>query len=480
MSKLSKKAKQNSEQIKQKFVSEDIIEKQVRVGAKNIITLYSRGLVDVALVSDTVMRPLNNIKQYPKSKIEDFILSKIIFPEIETKDTIDEIIDELTHGKVVVLADGAEKAFVLALDKMKERSIAEPPTSAVLKGPREGFVENFKTNVALIKKIIAHPSLKNETLKIGKYTKTTVSLVYIDGVCDRNIVDKVKEKLNKINIDAVIDSFYVSQFLEEHPYSMFKQIGNSEKPDVVSAKVLEGRVAIIVDGSPIVLTIPYMLMEDIQNSDDYYSQHSRASLLRWLRLSCCLITMMLPALYISIQLYHYKVMPLTFLITIINSTQNIPFTPFMEILFVLILFEILYEASLRMPQYLGIALSVVGALILGDTAVKAGLISSPAVMIVAISGITLYTIPDQSVQLSLLRFAYTIFGGILGFYGIIILSLFLIIYLNDFDNYNTPYLAPYAPYVKNDIKDGMFKRDIITMKTRPKSFKNKNKVRLKK
>ena len=180
---------------------------------------------------------------------------------------------------------------------------------------------------------------------------------------------------------------------------MFKQIGNSEKPDIVCAKLLEGRVAILVDGSPMVLTVPFLYIEDIQSSDDYYSDNTRASFVRWVRMISIVISILTPALYIAIILHHYKAIPLKFLITIINTTKGLPLTPFAEILFVLLLFEILYEASLRMPKYLGMALSIVGALILGDTAVKAGLISPPAVMIVAISGLSIYCIPDQAPQL---------------------------------------------------------------------------------
>jgi spore germination protein KA len=251
---------------------------------------------------------------------------------------------------------------------------------------------------------------------------------------------------------------------------MFKQIGNSEKPDIVAAKLLEGRVAIIVDGSPMVLTVPFIYIEDIQNSDDYYSNNKRASFVRWIRLISIFISILTPALYIAIILHHYKAIPLKFLITIINTTKGLPLTPFAEILFVLLLFEILYEASLRMPKYLGMALSIVGALILGDTAVKAGLISPPAVMIVAISGLSIYCIPDQAPQLYLLRLLYTFAGGVLGLFGIIALSIFFLMYLNDFDSYGGAYFAPIAPLVFDDLKDSLVRTNIKGFKTRPKSI----------
>ena len=267
----------------------------------------------------------------------------------------------------------------------------------------------------------------------------------------------------------------MSSYLEEHKHSMFKQIGNNEKPDITASKLLEGRIAIIVDGSPMVLTVPFVYLEDLQSGDDYYNNNARASFVRWIRIISIFVSILTPGLYIAIVLHHYKAIPLKFLITIVNTTKGLPLTPFAEILFVLLLFEILYEASLRMPKYLGLALSIVGALILGDTAVQAGLISPPAVMIVAISGLTIYCIPDQAPQLYILRMLYTFAGGMLGFFGIICLTIFLISYLSDFDNYGSPYFAPLSPYIKNDNKDFLYKADIVDMNTRPLSIKNNRK-----
>jgi spore germination protein KA len=306
-----------------------------------------------------------------------------------------------------------------------------------------------------------------------------VVVVYIDGIADKKVVDAVKKRISSIDIDGVLDSHYIAQYLEERKNSMFKQVGNSEKPDIVAGKLLEGRVAVLVDGSPIALTVPFIFIEDIQSSEDYYNNNKRASFVRWIRLISIFISVLSPSLYIAIILHHYKAIPLKFLITIINTTKGLPLTPFAEILFVLLLFEILYEASLRMPKYLGMALSIVGALILGDTAVKAGLISPPAVMIVAISGLCIYCVPDQAPQLYLLRLLFTFAGGALGIFGITALGIFLLMYLCDFDSYGGAYFAPVAPLIKGDLKDAMMRTHITDMKTRPKSFnKNtKNKIR---
>lgn len=456
----------------------ELVKKEIKVGNKTLILFYMLGMSDTQMIADFIIKPCvmyDGVDVGP----DQFLKSVLFCGEIEKSGDIDEGIEKLAHGHSLLFFPDAKEFLYMATDKTKERALSEPPTSSVLQGPRQGFVENIKTNIGLIKKILATPSLKSENLSVGRYTKTSVAIMYLDGICDKKLVEKVKKRIKEIDIDGIIDSFYVSSFLEEHPESFFKQIGNAEKPDIVCAKLLEGRLAIIVDGSPMVLTLPYMLFEDFQKSGDYYNSSLRATMLRWLRLFSLVVTVALPGMYVAIQLYHYKVFPLTFLITIVNSTQGIPLSPFAEILFVLILFEILYEASLRMPKYLGMAMSIVGALILGDTAVQAGIISPPAVMIVALSGITLYTLPEQASVLSLLRLAYTLAGGILGFYGIIIFTLYFIVYFNDFDNYGVPYLSPFAPKVKSDYKDAMIKANILDMKTRPESIKNNNKRRQK-
>ena len=288
----------------------------------------------------------------------------------------------------------------------------------------------------------------------------------------------VTKKIQEIKIDGIVDSSYILEFLQERPNSLFKQIGNTEKPDIVTAKLLEGKVAIIVDNSPIVLTVPFVLIEDLQNSNDYYTNHHYSSIVRVIRLLGLLIALVAPGVYLALQIYHYNILPLNFLITIADTTQGLPFTPFLEILFIFLLFQILYEVSLRLPSYLGLATSVVGALILGDTGVKAGLISPPGVIIVALSKIALYTIPEQSSQVTVLQIIFIILGGSLGLVGMIAGFVYLLNYLNTIDSYGTPYLAPYGPRIPEDLKDGILTEPIPYMKERPNSFSPEKKEKL--
>jgi spore germination protein KA len=474
---MNESLQQNIENIKQKFGdSNELLCKQITAQKFKCAVMYFLGLTDTESLNRFVLDPLLNTKELldPQSATTSLPLSEM---QIESDD--EKIYSELLKGKAILIFDGHKEAIILGVDKIKERSITEPPTSTVLKGPRAGFVENLKTNLSILRKILATPNLRTDSTTVGKHTQTTITIVYINNIADKKIVDTVKKRISSINIDGILDSHYVAQFLEENKHSMFKQIGNSEKPDIVAGKLLEGRIAVIVDGSPIVLTVPFIYIEDVQSSEDYYNNNKRASFVRWIRLISIFIATLSPALYIAIILHHYKAIPLKFLITIINTTKGLPLTPFAEILFVLLLFEILYEASLRMPKYLGMALSIVGALILGDTAVKAGLISPPAVMIVAISGLSIYCIPDQAPQLYLLRLLFTFAGGTLGIFGIAALAIFIIMYLSDFDSYGGAYFAPIAPLIKNDLKDSLVRTHITKVKTRPQSFArtSKNKIR---
>ena len=434
--------------------------------------------------SDIIVRELaNSIVMYIDgiSDIQEINLNiigakgEVNIGEKQTAKSINELVDALLHGKTIKLAK--DNDYIFNTTKYDMRPVAEPPTSVVIKGPREGFTENIKVNISLIRKRLISENLIIEDFVIGRETKTSVKVLYLKNIADEKVVKKLSKKLNAIDIDGIIDSYYIMQFISDNPYSLFKQVGQTEKPDIVSAKVLEGRIAIVVDGSPIVLTVPFLLAEDLQSSNDYYSNHLRSSLARVIRLIGVFTATLVPGIYLSLLLYHYEIVPLKFLVTIINTTQNLPLSPFLEIMFIILLFEILFEASIRMPKYLGIAISIVGALILGDTAVKAGLVSPPGVMVVAISAITIYSVPDESEIVSVLRLVFTFLGGILGLQGVLCGLIVLLSYLCNHTSFDVPYLAPYAPFILNDQKDFLFKSNIVNLDTRPLGLNPKNKRR---
>lgn len=458
--------------------NKDLIVRQITMNNNKMFLIFLDTIVNVEEINLNIITPMHNYKLKKELSLEVIKNEATSLSNVELIQEKD-IPNKILKGFAVLLIENDNRGLGFNVFSFEGRSIEEPPTSTVITGPREGFNESIKTNISLIRKRIVSTELKIEDMSVGRRTQTAIKILYFDDLVDKRVVNEVKEKLSQIDIDGVLDSYYIGTLLENKPNSIFRQVGTCEKPDIACSKILEGRVVVLVDGSPIALTVPFVLFEDLQSSNDYYSEPHRATTLRVLRLIALFLSIYLPGMYIAMQLYHYKVLPLKFLVTIVNSTQNLPLNPFLEIFFIIILFEILFEASIRMPKYLGIAVSIVGALILGDTAVKAGLVSPPGVMIVAISAITIYIIPNQSSQISLLRFIFSFLGGVLGSHGIILGSMFLFAYLSNFDSYHAPYLAPFAPYIKNDQKDGFTKDNIVAMTTRPESIFVKDKVRQK-
>lgn len=458
--------------------------REVQFFRTQLVICYIASITDENIINESVIQSLLDYQTTGKSgsNLVGLIKNKVLVnDDVQILKAETEIADQILKGKVAIMVDGYERCILCDAEKEVVRAISEPPNSAVVKGPREGFNESIKYNLSLIRHKLPTQDLVVDAFNVGKYTKTAVAVVYLNSIASKEVVKEIERRISKINIDGVIDSYYISAFLQNKPNSLFKQVGDTEKPDILVSKMLEGRVGIVVDGSPIVLTLPFIILEDIQESDDYYSQPLRVSFLRVLRLVGVVLAVLLPGTYVAIQIYHYKILPTEFLITIMNTTQGIPFTAFTEVMFIVLLFEILYEANLHMPQYMGMALSIVGALILGDTAVNAGLVSPPAVMIVALSGLTFYIVPNQTAQFSMLRILYIFAGATLGIFGIFVISIWVISYLSSFDTYSSAYLAPCTPYVKSDMKDFLIKAPLNDMRIRPQSIANnkRNKTRMK-
>lgn len=446
----------------------DLVTRKIQSSSGIIYLFFLRSMTDKNEIAKQIIEPIITYhKQFNLEELKSKIITASEVEEIKKE----EITDAILHNKVVLIFEN--KLLGIDFEKYPTRMPAEPPTSPNILGPREGFVESIKTNISLIRKRLPTENLVLQDYEIGRETKSKVSMLYLKNIVSKRVVKEVTKNLEKINLKGVIDAYYIAEFLKKKPYSMFEQVGYQEKPDIVVAKMLEGRVAIIVDGSPIVLTLPYMVFEDFQSSNDYYTNYVYVNLIRIIRTIGVIIATIVPGLYLSIRLYSYKVLPINYIITIANSTKNLPFTPVLEIVFILLLFQILYEVSLRLPQYLGLATSIVGALVLGDTGVKAGLISPPGVIIVAVSIMAIYTVPTQASILTVLRGIFVILGSTVGIFGIVGGVIYFINYINTLNYYETPYLAPYAPKIREDLKDGLFKKPLISMKNSPRSLPKK-------
>ncbi|MBR3884890.1 MAG: spore germination protein [Clostridia bacterium] len=470
------------QKLKSKYTEKSQIKTiELKFGQKEIVIFYIESLVDKTLFSASILSPLQNfVNSQNKSKKDLFNVIKnqvLTVFSIEECKAVSECLQNILCGYVLIVID--EKAMSIPLYSAQKRGIQEPPTSKVIKGPREGFVEDIYTNLSLIRKRLKTPNLQLIDIVVGKQTNTNISVVYLKGIAREDILNRIVEKLNSIDIDGIIDSYYIESFLEEGRIKFFKRVGSTEKPDILCSKLLEGRIAIFVDGSPIVLTLPFVLFEDLQSSQDYYTIPAMATFARIMRVFGLIFALIAPGVYVALQSYNYRILPINFLISILSSIEGLSIPPLIEILVVLFLFEIITEASLQMPNSLAMALSIIGALALGNTAVDAGIISPPSIVVVATSSVALYIIPDEISENRLLRILFTLLGGIIGLYGIIVSFIIIVCYMTSIKSYGIPYFVPYAPDIKADKKDAFIKQDIQEMLTRPNLLVNKNKTRQK-
>lgn len=474
---ISGNLEQDKKRLKKLLPAEDILTFEfISNKGKQFQILFADPITDKELLGEQVVRPLSD---YAGDVSAESVKKNITSPECRTNKNLEKLAEEILAGNPVLLWDGMDEAIVVGTKKVFIRAIAEPSTDVAVKGPREGFIEDIKVNTSLVRRRLKTGELKIEFLSVGKRSNTSVAVCWLDGTSRQDVVDEVKRKLGEIEIDVIPDSSYLTHFLKSRPYSLVKQIGTTEKPDIFCAKIAEGRVGILVDGSPIALTVPYLLVEDFQSSEDYFVPPYRATFTRILRLFALLVAIYLPAGYVAAQLFKLQLFPINLLLTIAGSIQGIPLSPSLEMLLVLFVLEILNEASIRMPKYVGMALSVVGALVLGETAVNAGFVSTPAIIIIAFSAIGLYAVPNLIEVTSVIRLIMLLVAGSVGTYGIILLTAFIIFYLCNTESYGTPLLAPFSPLIGHDLKDSVLKFNMKTLSIRPKTLKSQNKRRLK-
>ncbi len=468
--------KTDREALKKLLPAEDILEFPfTSENGCEFICMFTDPITDKELLGQLVARPLF---RYDGDKSAEEIGKRLAFPEQRKEKSLDKLAEEILAGNPVLLWEGMDEGLIVGTKKVFIRAVAEPPTDVTIKGPREGFIEDVKVNTSLVRRRLKTGELKIEYLKVGRRSQTFVAVCYLEGTSVQKVVDEVKEKLNRIDIDIIPDSSYLARFLSSRPESLMKQVGTTEKPDIFCAKIAEGRVGILVDGSPIALTVPYLIVEDFQSSEDYYVPSYRATFTRLIRLFALIVAIYLPAFYVAAQLFKLQLFPIKLLLTIAGSIRDLPFSPSLEMLLVLIVLEILNEASIRMPKYVGMALSVVGALVLGETAVSAGFVSTPAIIIIAFSGIGLYAVPNLIEETSVIRLVMLLVAGSVGTYGIILATGFIIFYLVTTDTFGSPLVAPFSPVIGKDLKDSLVKYNLASLDTRPVSLGSKNKRRL--
>ncbi len=484
MNVLSKALQKNLSSLKKLLPSEDILsyEFQTADGVRCAV-VYADGVVNKQLLGDLVARPLSKLNLRSEGGMYENTLKIIeqttLFPELKRKERTGDCVKEILDGNVLLLVDTLPVGVIVGAKTLPVRAITEPPTDVAVTGPREGFIEDIKTNMALIRKRLKTPALRFESVRMGKQSDTAVTLCWLEGTANESVKSALKECLSTVELDNVPDSSYIAAILSPRKHGLFHALGKTEKPDVFTAKLSEGRVGVLVDGSPIALTAPYLLVEELQSSEDYYISPFVATVFRVLRLVALLVAILLPAFYLSAQLFKLHLLPLGLTLTIASSVRDIPLSPNLEMFVVLFLLEVLKEASIRMPKYVGMSLSVVGALVLGETAVSAGFLSTPAIIIAAFSGICLYTVPGFVETGSVLRWVFLLVAGSVGPFGIVVFGAFLLYYLVTADSFGAPVLAPFSPLVPRDLRDTFVKYDMLSLKKRPSTLGSRNTTRLK-
>ncbi|WZL74194.1 spore germination protein [Clostridiaceae bacterium 35-E11] len=479
---IPKSIKDVKEKLQAVFVnSSDFIIREVTLGQikqVKFLIAFIDGLIDHHLLNTDLLKPLmlespifHSTNNSNKDNILDLLKENILTScELETVTDFQQTIDIILSGDTVIYIDGKNTAFRAGTKGWEARGVEEPDTEAVVRGPREGFSETLRTNTSLIRRKIKNPKLKFESMTLGTQTNTDVCICYLQGIANEDIIETVRRRLKKIKIDAILESGYIEQFIEDAPFSIFSTVGNTEKPDIVAAKLLEGRVAILCDGTPFVLTVPKLFIESIQISEDYYSRPVFSSLVRLFRLLALIISTTLPAVYVASIAFHAKSIPFKLLLTMSASREGIPFSPFSEALMMGIVFELLREAGVRMPRPIGQAVSIVGALVLGEAAVKAGIASNVMVIITSLTAISSFIIPSLGDAMPILRIAMLIAANILGYLGILFLTMVLMIHLCSLRSFGVPFMAPLAPLNGVDLKDTFIRMPLWTLYTRPQAL----------
>ncbi|MGI6145084.1 MAG: spore germination protein [Clostridia bacterium] len=444
-------------------------------------------LIDKKIINNSIIRPLmydfNLIspEQLKESKTLDFLANRMLsVDEIKKTDQIDSLLNACLYGDTVFLMDGFAEGLIIGSKGWQIRNIKEPETEVVVRGPREGFVESVNVNISLLRRKIRHPDLVIERMQIGEKTRTLIAIAYVKQIVRPGVVEEVRKRLQRINTDAILESGYIEQFIEDAPYSLFSTVGNSEKPDVVAMKILEGRVAIFVDGTPIVLTVPLLFIEGFQSAEDYYLRPYYVFFVRLLRLLCFFISLLAPPVYVALTSYHQELIPTPLLFTIAAVREGAPFPVAIEILLIGIFFEIVREAGIRLPRPIGGAISIVGALVIGDAAVSAGLIGAPIIIVIAITALATFVVTTLYDILLLYRLVLIFGAATLGGFGIVTLLILLTIHLASLRSFGVPYLAPLAPLNVSELKDSFVRFPLWAMWNRPQdlSYKNQQRQRL--
>ncbi|CAM3206575.1 spore germination protein [Paenibacillus taichungensis] len=479
---LSERLHENEQLLRSRFsYCSDVIYRSVTLQeGQDVLLIFIDGLVDKQIIDEAILKPLlelehrNNKSAGQKIREERFALAqtKLVY-------TLREAIQAILSSSVIILTDGDKAAMAAAIDGAKTRSISEPESEVVIRGPREGFTESLRVNTSMTRRKIKSDGLKMESYILGEMTLTEVAVSYISGIAQESVINEVRCRLKQICTDSILESGYIEEFIQEDKFSPFPTVQNTERPDIVAASLLEGKVAIFTDGTPFVLIVPFTFWTGLQSAEDYYNPSLYSSVVRFIRIVFIFISLFLPSIFVAIVNFHSQMIPTSLALNFSVSRENSPFPTVIETIIMEILFEGLREAEIRLPKQIGSAMSIVGALVIGQSAVQAGIVSAPIVIVVAGTGIASFTIArlNLSHPLRMLRFVLLIFAGTLGLYGVALVTLVILLHITSLQSFGVPYFSPIAPLSILELKDALWRAPRWDLSFRPKSYVKQNKLR---
>lgn len=471
--------------------SSDMVFRGFKIGGKyRAVTFFLDGFADIDIINSDLLKPLLNYKEKGNKEenkriqildIHNCIKEVVSIANISTSSKFNEVVNHVLSGETVLFVEGVKEALFIIAKKTQTRPITEAKMEPVIRGPQDGFTEDIQTNITLIRRRIKSSRLKMEKLQVGRISQTIIIVTYIEGIVEEALVKEVKDRIALIDIDAVLESSYIDELIEDNHFSVFPQMGYTERPDKLASTLLEGHVGIIIDNTPVTLIAPQTFIQSMQSVDDYYERFIPSIMIRLVRYLFLGMALLLPSIYIALLSFHQGMIPKNLLITLWASREGIPFPVFVEAIIMEIFFEGLREAGVRLPSIAGQTVSIVGALVIGEAAVRAGIVSASMVIIVSITGIASFIIPRYNLALSIrvLRFAMMILSAVLGLYGIFLGIFAILIHMAKLRSFGVPYLSPLAPFELGSFKDVFIRAPRWAMITRPKFISKNNSKRIK-
>jgi len=435
----------------------DLVVRAITTAAGDTCAIfYLPQVVDIALLSQFVVQPLQR-HAADLNFVNAARLMQVL--QYEKTEAFVHMGTALSTGTTVLLIEGANEALLLKTAKFEARSVERPETEDVIIGPHEGFTESLMTNLGILRLRLQTPEFKIKFLTLGRQSRTTVAVMYLENIAEQELVNEVEARLKKVDIDVLYGAAYLTDFIEDEPASLFPLVRITERPDRVIAALAEGRVAVLADGGPNALVAPAFLPEYLQSSEDYYEKPLVATSLRLLRLLSLIITILFPGVWVAFTGFHHGILPKPLLTTIVTGREQVPLTVVIEMFLMLIAFDIIIEASTRLPRLVGQAISIVGALVIGQAAVQANLVAPPTIIVVAMTGLANYALPSPAFVGSarLLKYLILAAGSVLGLYGVILALIVLIVQAASLRSFGYSAMFPLGPLNLKRTLDVLFK-----------------------